>query len=500
MKKILLVLMTTFSAFATDHNEPDSVNAIFSNVEPSSADVYGLFGYPVERPDGGQNLVVILTYSPEPGTGSFEPKVMHELSIATEKRGAVAPTIEDLIKSIKQPHPATIRVSYRNSNGKSKAFLQFKGFQFTDSVESIEVGPSQKLIYPYGYSRPIKVSVGGFDDPFFTDLNGFFNSIHYKPYLLQPYKRPKKTPKKGHEFSWLKSLLVLNPEGSSESPFKEPLESVYAARDDRGFYNVNAIVLEIPYHYITSDQSSERLVRLWGAGYQRKGATALIESRPDFNTSHYDLADTLGVPFVDTVIGRRADSFNKGYDNKSLAKTQSLVFNELVRQFGRSIQAMGYTPCVEPEDVAKLPELLLQLSGVATHCFLQRVDMGGINWKTSRTDKAGVEPPRTIQLFLPNALRVDMDTNGTWPFGRRLEDQVASRFTALFLEMGGQCGNHRCNLDSFQHSDMDRFGGPINPAQNDRKFAAKFPYLGKAWTADEIPNNYTGPKQTKEYK
>ena len=34
-----------------------------------------------------------------------------------------------------------------------------------------------------------------------------------------------------------------------------------------------------------------------------------------------------------------------------------------------------------------------------------------------------------------------MDTTGTWPFGRRLEDQVATRFLSMFLDMAAPLGH-----------------------------------------------------------
>ena len=39
------------------------------------------------------------------------------------------------------------------------------------------------------------------------------------------------------------------------------------------------------------------------------------------------------------------------------------------------------------------------------------------------------------RYFIPNVNSIDMDTTGTWPFGRRLEDQVATRFLSTFLDM-----------------------------------------------------------------
>ena len=40
-----------------------------------------------------------------------------------------------------------------------------------------------------------------------------------------------------------------------------------------------------------------------------------------------------------------------------------------------------------------------------------------------------------LRDFCPKVLSIDMDTTGTWPYGRRLEDQVATRFLSLFLDM-----------------------------------------------------------------
>ena len=41
---------------------------------------------------------------------------------------------------------------------------------------------------------------------------------------------------------------------------------------------------------------------------------------------------------------------------------------------------------------------------------------------------------RPVEVFIPNVNSIDMDTTGTWPFGRRPEDQVATRFLSLFLD------------------------------------------------------------------
>ena len=52
-----------------------------------------------------------------------------------------------------------------------------------------------------------------------------------------------------------------------------------------------------------------------------------------------------------------------------------------------------------------------------------------------------------------------MDTTGTWPFGRRLEDQVATRFLSVFLDMEAQFKGQE-----IQRRNHERSGGVGRPA------------------------------------
>ena len=65
--------------------------------------------------------------------------------------------------------------------------------------------------------------------------------------------------------------------------------------------------------------------------------------------------------------------------------------------------------------------------------ILQKLNMPDDSWNTS-----GKEIPlrRPFEIFVPNVYAIDMDTTARWPFGRRLEDQVATRFLSLFLDIG----------------------------------------------------------------
>jgi len=93
---------------------------------------------------------------------------------------------------------------------------------------------------------------------------------------------------------------------------------------------------------------------------------------------------------------------------------------------------------------------------------------------------------RPVEIFIPNVCAVDMDTTGTWPFGRRLEDQVATRFLSLFLDMEGTAAGRPVNIETL--NDQALWDGapvvpktPPNPLHNDKEFLAEFPYLAEPW-------------------
>jgi hypothetical protein len=82
-----------------------------------------------------------------------------------------------------------------------------------------------------------------------------------------------------------------------------------------------------------------------------------------------------------------------------------------------------------------------------------------------------------------------MDTTGTWPFGRRLEDQVATRFLSIFLDMSPQPGGPAYNVETLANQEaLNRVPmeprTPPNPLKNDKEFLAHFPYLADPWPTD----------------
>jgi len=91
-----------------------------------------------------------------------------------------------------------------------------------------------------------------------------------------------------------------------------------------------------------------------------------------------------------------------------------------------------------------------------------------------------------LDIFVPNVCAIDMDTTGTWPFGRRPEDQVATRFLAMFLDMQAEFQGKKYHLDLlndqslWEHAPIEP-KTPPNPLKNDKDFLQDFPYLAEPW-------------------
>src|SRR6185436_7714413 len=74
----LLVLLLALPLLAADHNDPNSVNSIFSDVAISAADLYDMFGWPV---NDGQSVVLALTFASIPSTGVFDTDMLYRIMI-----------------------------------------------------------------------------------------------------------------------------------------------------------------------------------------------------------------------------------------------------------------------------------------------------------------------------------------------------------------------------------------------------------------------------------
>ncbi|HET6582458.1 MAG TPA: hypothetical protein VFG69_03400 [Nannocystaceae bacterium] len=227
-------------------------------------------------------------------------------------------------------------------------------------------------------------------------------------------------------------------------------------------------------------------------------------SEYDFRTEGLDrydeVVDGQGIAFSDTILGRRRDEFSEiGPHNTGISTLSAILrnFADLAVAFGRDFEAMGFDTCADLDrvDVNRTSERELSLLTsykVVRGCLSQpiRPELGELS----------LTP---MDVFVPNHLKMDfrLVANGEesrWPNGQRPDEQVASIFTGLLLDLdGGICEDDQagtafdgtrdnpCTVEILQDGGPAAFWDlPLNPPQNDVEFERssstgrlKFPYL-----------------------
>jgi hypothetical protein len=539
---VLNCLLFSGIGTAADHNDPNAINSIFSDIPTNPADLYDLFGFPSDDKTNGEKVVVALTFAAIPKTGVFDTDLLYRIHFDPDPRTGPAMADEYSLSAIFQYakavgkkyldfKPSEVRVTFNKQNQAKIDFIDFPGGSFSKVIQTNAVTPVQS---PDGYS--IKTFVGGRDDAFYNDLPGFFRSINYAP---QFYRVPHSMEDK-RELPIPKTLIELEgntlfnfdknnpdlgitvkkdlPAGSLDWKGTRFLKDesgnfrfVYSGKDAQAGRNVNAIILEIPLKFLTKSPEQDRIVRTWGESWVLKAAAkadAGSDEKKNYSFSgilkaawagatppttdfkddikNYKKVDVDGVPFLDAALNEREDDRQLA-DNIKLSEHYVKRFAHLGWGFGPSISALGIGTCFDhsnsPVSVHKTYNLAIQAFPRAKKCFFQRINMPDNSWNVKNLN---IKPPRTFEIFIPNVASIDMDTNGTWPFGRRLEDQVATRFLALFLDMEAGCGGKPCNLETL--SDLALWDKahivpktPPNPLKNDKNFLKEFPYLADPW-------------------
>ena len=181
-----------------DHNDPNAVNSIFSDIDVSAADLYDIFGFPVENPTGVEKVVIALTFSATPQTGVFDTDMLYRILIAPDRRivpaGGGDTSLAGLLayleavreKYLKILKPSEVRVAVEQNNRANLRFIGFRGGSFSASIATNE---SVSVQSPAGHQ--IRAFIGGRDDAFFNDLTGFFRSINYAPQFYHvPHTMP----------------------------------------------------------------------------------------------------------------------------------------------------------------------------------------------------------------------------------------------------------------------------------------------------------------------
>ncbi len=519
-----------------DHNDPNAVNSIFSDIDVSAADLYDLFGFPSDNKDGGEKVVIALTFASVPKAGVFDTDMLYRIMISPDPR-VVRPDKEDhSLKSLLRYFDAVkekylgaskaseIRVTVDDSQRATVKFINFLEGSFSTVIELNNV---LTIDTPGGHS--IKTYIGGRDDAFFNDLTGFFRSINYAP---QFYHVPH-TMTSARELEIPKTLLELEgndlfnndpndpewgygkkrdlPEGPltwNGDKFRKDENGnyrfVYTGRDCQAGKNINAIILEIPLAFLTDSPETNRIVNTWGESWVLKAANK-VETIPDHpfwlenplsainafklddELKKYKLVDTDGQPFADAGLSEREDNRQLGANNFWLAPHFIKRLAHLGWGFGPSISALGLKTTFDhdnsPVSVHKTYATAVAAFPRAKRTLFQELNMPDDSWNPK-----GLNIPlrRPFEIFTPNVCAIDMDTTGTWPFGRRPEDQVATRFLSMFLDMEAEFNGKKYHIDLLNDQSLLDAApiepkNPPNPLKNDKEFLDHFPYLAEPW-------------------
>src|SRR5438874_5217780 len=146
---------------AADHNDPNAVNSIFSDIDVSAADLYDLFGFPSDDTAGEERVVIALTFASVPKPGVLDNDMLYRIRISAEPR--VVPLAKDdhslktllrYFDAIKDKYlgplgAAEIRVTVDPSNRATLRFINFHGVSF---VAVIDVDKVLTIDTPNGFA------------------------------------------------------------------------------------------------------------------------------------------------------------------------------------------------------------------------------------------------------------------------------------------------------------------------------------------------------------
>ena len=158
-----------------DHNDPNAVNSIFSDIDVSAADLYDIFGFPSADTSSGEKVVIALTFASVPQAGVFDSDMLYRIRIATDRRltrpAKEEPSLDSLLaylEEVKNNYLSVLRVSevrvtVDQNNRANIGFIDFPGGDFAAVVDT---NRSLELQSPAGHM--VKAYIGGRDDAFFV--------------------------------------------------------------------------------------------------------------------------------------------------------------------------------------------------------------------------------------------------------------------------------------------------------------------------------------------
>src|SRR6266568_3137570 len=69
-----------------DHNDPNAVNSIFSDIDVGAADLYDLFGFPSDDIAGSEKVVIALTFASVPSAGVLDEDMLYRIQVHASPR------------------------------------------------------------------------------------------------------------------------------------------------------------------------------------------------------------------------------------------------------------------------------------------------------------------------------------------------------------------------------------------------------------------------------
>jgi hypothetical protein len=157
-----------------DHNDPNAVNSIFSDIDVSAADLYDIFGFPSDDAAGGEKVVIALTFAAVPQTGVFDGDTLYRIQIAPDRRlersGKDDGSLEGFLaylegvkdKYLSVLQPSEVRITIDHIRRANIRFLNFPGGSFSAVVETNQAvtlqSPGGHAIKAFVGDRPVFVS------------------------------------------------------------------------------------------------------------------------------------------------------------------------------------------------------------------------------------------------------------------------------------------------------------------------------------------------------
>ena len=215
----------------------------------------------------------------------------------------------------------------------------------------------------------------------------------------------------------------------------------------------------------------------------------LVPAAADRELQQYKIVDTDGQPFADAALNEREDAKQVGANNFWFGPALITRLAHLGWGFGPSISALGLRTSFDhsnsPISVHRTYDKahLFDAFGRVKKTLFQELNMPDDSWNKKHLN---IPLKRSFEIFVPNVCAIDMDTTGTWPYGRRLEDQVATRFLSLFLDMSPDATGKKYHIETLGDQALWDAAPiepktPPNPLKNDKPFLDSFPYLADPW-------------------